>query len=141
MIEDQGSFFVGGVPKITNYTTLPAPGNPNQTLQPSQIIIGQMYVQFQIPADKKPGAPPVIMVHGSAHTGAALESTPDGREGWRSYFVRNGISTYVVDQPGRRRSGFDQSIIHEATVLIRNGEVEQGLAMLPRIGSITNDRA
>ena len=54
------------------------------------------------------------MVHGSTHTAACLESTPDGREGWAPYFVRNGISTYVVDQAGRGRSGFDESVIREA---------------------------
>src|SRR6187549_4047547 len=58
-IEDQGSFFIGGVPKITSYAAAPpANGAP----VPNQITIGQMYVQFQIPAKKKAG-PPVIMVH------------------------------------------------------------------------------
>ena len=57
---------------------------------------------------------PVVMVHGSTHTGAALDSTPDGREGWYPYFVRNGLATYVVDQSGRGRSGFDQSVLLEA---------------------------
>lgn len=141
VIEDQGSFFVGGVPKVTNYATLPPPGNASQTLRPAQIMIGQMYVQFQIPAEKKPGVPPVIMVHGSAHTGAALESTPDGREGWLPYFVRNGVSTYVVDQSGRGRSGFDLSVINEAASLIGSGDVEDGMSMLPRIGTISDDRA
>ena len=65
-----------------------------------------MYVQFQIPARLSPPGWPVIMVHGSTHTGAALESTPDGREGWYPYFVRKGVATYVVDQSGRGRSGF-----------------------------------
>jgi len=64
---------------------------------PQQITIGQMYVQFQIPAKKNGTGWPVIMVHGSSHTAACLESTPDGREGWYPYFVRKGISTYVVD--------------------------------------------
>ena len=41
------------------------------------------------------------MVHGSTHTGAALDATPDGREGWFPYAVRNGLATFVVDQPGR----------------------------------------
>ena len=102
VIEDQGSFFIGGVPKVTNYATVPA---PNQQPAPNQITIGQMYVQFQIPATKKRNAAPVIMVHGSTHTAACLESTPDGREGWYPYFVRKGISTYLVDQAGRGRSG------------------------------------
>ena len=94
VIEDQGSFFIGGVPKVTNYATVPG---PNQTAAPNQITIGQMYVQFEIPEKKKPKMPPVIMVHGSNHTAACLESTPDGREGWYPYFVRKGISTYLVD--------------------------------------------
>src|SRR5881296_4370434 len=125
VIEDQGSFFIGGVPKVTNYATLPPANAPNTPITPNQITIGQMYVQFQIPARKKPG-PPVIMVHGSSHTAACLESTPDGREGWAPYFVRHGISTYVVDQAGRGRSGFDESVIHEAAALIRNGDVANG---------------
>ena len=112
VIEDQGSFFIGGVAKVTPYATVPP---PNQTMAPNQITIGQMYVQFQIPATKKANQPPVIMVHGSSHTAACLESTPDGREGWAPYFVRNGISTYIVDQAGRGRSGFDESVIHEGT--------------------------
>src|SRR5438874_10210096 len=67
VIEDQGSFFIGGVPKVTTYATVPG---PNQMPAPNQITIGQMYVQFQIPASKKANTPPVIMVHGSTHTAA-----------------------------------------------------------------------
>src|SRR5580698_8203217 len=111
VIEDQGSFFIGGVQKVTNFATVPG---PNQTAAPSQITIGQMYVQFEIPQTKKAHMPPVIMVHGSSHTAACLESTPDGREGWYPYFVRKGISVYLVDQAGRGRSGFDESVLNEA---------------------------
>src|SRR5713101_8097518 len=112
VIEDQGSFF-----------------------------IGQMYVQFQIPANRKPNMPPVIMVHGSTHTAACLESTPDGREGWAPYFVRQGISTYIVDQAGRGRSGFDESVIHEAAAMIRNGDIANGTALIPGFGRITDNGA
>jgi hypothetical protein len=140
VIEDQGSFFIGGVPKVTNYAALAPPNTPNAAT-PNQITIGQMYVQFQIPARKKPGALPVIMVHGSTHTAACLESTPDGREGWAPYFVRQGISTYVVDQAGRGRSGFDESVIHEAAMMIRNGDVQKGAAMIPAFGRITDNGA
>ena len=138
VIEDQGSFFIGGVPKVTNYATVPG---PNQQPAPNQITIGQMYVQFQIPAAKKRNAPPVIMVHGSTHTAACLESTPDGREGWYPYFVRKGISTYLVDQAGRGRSGFDESVLHEAAALIRGGDTAKGLAMIPSFGRITDNGA
>ena len=142
VIEDQGSFFIGGVPKVTNYAAVPPPNAPNQAAPaPNQITIGQMYVQFQIPARKKARTPPVIMVHGSTHTAACLESTPDGREGWAPYFVRNGISTYVVDQAGRGRSGFDQSVLHEAAAMIRSGDVQKGAALLPSFGRITDNGA
>src|SRR5947208_12071724 len=138
VIEDQGSFFIGGVPKVTTYATV---AGPNQTLNPNQITIGQMYVQFQIPANKKGNSPPVIMVHGSSHTAACLESTPDGREGWAPYFVRQGISTYIVDQAGRGRSGFDESVIHEAAAMIRNGDITNGTARMPGFGRITDNGA
>jgi hypothetical protein len=103
---DQGAFFVGGVPKVTNYASSSTAGPPQQ------ITIGQSYVQFQIPAQRRKW--PLIMIHGSTHTGAALDATPDGKEGWYSYAVRNNLATFIVDQPGRGRSGFDQSVILEA---------------------------
>ncbi|PYS27699.1 MAG: hypothetical protein DMG11_15515 [Acidobacteria bacterium] len=143
VIEDQGSFFIGGVPKVTNYATVPVatPANPNPVALPNQVTIGQMYVQFQIPVNKKRNTPPVIMVHGSSHTAACLESTPDGREGWYPYFVRKGISTYLIDQAGRGRSGFDESVIHEATALLKNGDNENGLGLMPSFGRITDNGA
>ena len=140
VIEDQGSFFIGGVPKVTGYASAPTPNNPNPAA-PNQITIGQMYVQFEIPQTKKRGAPPVIMVHGSSHTAACLESTPDGREGWYPYFVRKGIPTYLVDQAGRGRSGFDESVIQEGVAMIRSGDVQGGLALLPGFQRITDNGA
>jgi hypothetical protein len=141
VIEDQGSFFVGGVPKVTDYATVPPPNAASQAPTPNQIMIGQMYVQFEIPLTKKRNAAPVIMVHGSSHTAACLESTPDGREGWYPYFVRKGISTYLVDQAGRGRSGFDESVINEAAATIRSGDTAKGLAMVPAVARITDNGA
>src|ERR1700686_4578777 len=129
VIEDQGSFYIGGVPKVTNYAPEPTLNNPDLT--PNQIMIGQMYVQFQIPPTKKRGMPPVIMVHGSSHTAACLESTPDGREGWYPYFVRKGVPSYVVDQAGRGRSGFDESVIHEGEARVASGDLKGAADVLP----------
>ena len=124
-VEDQGSFFIGGVTKVSEHAAIPfAPPGQTAVPTPQQITIGQMYVQFQIPQRKSGPGWPVIMVHGSTHTGAALESTPDGREGWYPYFVRKGIATSVVDQSGRGRSGFDQSVLHEAEARIAAGDVK-----------------
>ena len=143
LIEDQGSFVIGGVPKVTDYATLPpnVATAPAATPAPHQITIGQMYVQYQVPGRKAGTGWPVIMVHGSSHTAACLESTPDGREGWYPYFVRKGNATYIVDQAGRGRSGFDESVIHEGEVKISNGDVKAGMELMPRIGRITDDGA
>ena len=103
---DQGAFFVGGVPKVTNFATSTAGTTPGQ------VIIGQSYVQFQIPNKRRQW--PIVMIHGSAHTGAALDATAHGTEGWLSQSVRNNLATFVMDQPGRGRSGSDSSVIHEA---------------------------
>jgi hypothetical protein len=146
-IEDQGSFFVGGVQKITDYAVVPQPPGPGAPAAtppaptPQQITIGQMYVQFQIPARKYNAGWPVVMVHGSTHTGACLEATPDGREGWYPYFVRNGVPSYVVDQAGRGRSGFDQSVIHEGEARLARGDAAGAAAMIPSFGRISDSGA
>ena len=31
--------------------------------------------------------PPIVMIHGGAHTGACYLATPDGRQGWAHVFV------------------------------------------------------
>ena len=127
---DQGSFFVGGVPKVTPYAASADAGDGSSL---EQIVIGQMYVQFQIPTERRQW--PIVMIHGSTHTGAALDATPDGREGWLAYAVRNNLATFVVDQPGRGRSGFDQSVLHEAKAT-RNWD------LIPsNFGRITDNRA
>jgi len=145
VIEDQGSFFVGGVQKITEHAAAVPPAAPGTAAPtgpvPQQITIGQMYVQFQIPAKKSGAGWPVIMVHGSTHTGACLEATPDGREGWYPYFVRKGVPSYVVDQAGRGRSGFDQSVIHEGEARLVSGDTKGAADLLPSFGRITDNGA
>ena len=142
-LEDQGSFFIGGVTKVSPYATVPGapPGQRAPAPAPQQITVGQMYVQFQIPARRAAPGWPVIMVHGSTHTGAALESTPDGREGWYPYFVRNGVATYVVDQSGRGRSGFDQSLLHEVRALLLAGDRDAAATLLPAFPRISDNGA
>jgi hypothetical protein len=86
-----GNFFVGGEDK-----TLAAG---------SEITVGQMYVEYKIPMGT--AKVPVIMVHGCCLSSKSWQETPDGRMGWDEYFVRKGHPTYLADQVGRARSGFD----------------------------------
>ena len=70
-----------------------------------------MYVEIRIPA-KQTHPYPIVMVHGGTMSGTNYTGTPDGREGWAQYFVRQGYAVYVVDQPGRGRSGFLSAAVY-----------------------------
>jgi pimeloyl-ACP methyl ester carboxylesterase len=67
--------------------------------------VGQMYVEFMVPA-RRSHPYPIVMVHGGSQTGTNFTGTPDGREGWAQYFVRRGYAVYVVDQVARGRSAY-----------------------------------
>jgi hypothetical protein len=54
--------------------------------------------------------------------------------------VRKGVSTYVVDQAGRGRSGFDQSVIHEGESRI-GSDAKAAMDLLPSFGRITDNGA
>jgi pimeloyl-ACP methyl ester carboxylesterase len=118
---DQGSLYVGGVPKNTIYANSAIAAGP-----PADLIIGQMYVQFQIPTKHRQW-PPLILVHGAPAPGTIWEATPDGREGWLPHALQNNFSMFVVDQAGRARSGFDRSVLHEA-------RVTNNVSLIPTLG-------
>jgi pimeloyl-ACP methyl ester carboxylesterase len=89
-IAKQGYFFVGG--KIDTSIE----GAP---------MVGQMYVEYQIP-QKLQHPYPVVMIHGGSQTGTNFTGTPDGREGWAQHFLRRGYAVYVVDQVARGRAAY-----------------------------------
>src|SRR5215813_1399494 len=126
-LQDEGSFFIGGHSVHSEH-----PGTPNTGgAGPGQIMINQMYVQYRIP--RTVSGPPIVMVHGSGHTGVTYETTPDGREGWATYFVRKNFPVYVVDHSGRGRSGFDPTPINRA-------KADTNVALLPDIPLTTRER-
>ena len=54
-------------------------------------VVGQMYVEFQIPQTLDHPYP-IVMIHGGGQTGTNFTGTPDGREGWAQYFLRRGYA-------------------------------------------------
>jgi pimeloyl-ACP methyl ester carboxylesterase len=80
-------------------------GGKNTVVSGHTYVVGQMYVEMRIPAQQTHPFP-IIMVHGGTRTGTTYTGAPDGREGWAQYFARRGYAVYVVDQPGRGRSGY-----------------------------------
>lgn len=90
------SFYVGGERHVVS----------SPFFGTDEITFGAMYVQHMAPAEATFPCP-VLFLHGGMHTGVTWETTPDGREGWQTLFVRGGFDTYVVDQPWRGRSAPD----------------------------------
>jgi pimeloyl-ACP methyl ester carboxylesterase len=90
----QGYFFVGG-----SYIDTKA----------GPIMERQMYVEYRIPA-RTTQPYPIVMIHGAAQTGTNFTGTPDGRKGWADWFVEQGYPVYVVDQPARGRSAYNDTI-------------------------------
>ena len=127
-LQDEGSFFVNGQQTASTHPGTAAGG----ISQPGTITVNQMYVQYRIPQEVR--GPAIVMVHGSGHTGATYETTPDGREGWATYFARKGFPVYVVDHSGRGRSGFNPTAINRA-------RAESNAALLPDLQIAPRERA
>ena len=107
-LQDEGTFFVNGQTIRSDFPNLPAEGLD----APGEVTVNQMYVHYRIPENV--AGRPIVLVHGANHTGVTYETTPDGREGWATYFARKGFPVYVVDQSGRGRSGFNAQAINQA---------------------------
>ena len=99
-IAEQGSFAVGG-------TVVKAPGEfdfANPTRSDGRTLHGDhAAVSYQIPMDAK--AIPLVFLPGYGQTSRCWDTTPDGREGWRTTFLRRGWPVYLVDQPRRGSAG------------------------------------
>jgi pimeloyl-ACP methyl ester carboxylesterase len=119
-LKDEGTFYVHGKKVSTQFSGATAPGAPLPA--PATIMIEQMYVHYRIPA--KVTNYPIVFVHGGGLTGQSYETTPDGREGWATYFARKGFPTYVVDFPTRGRAAFNPIPIHQ-------GKYEQDWSKIP----------
>lgn len=103
-LSDRGSFFVGGETVEQSFVEL------GSARAADSVTVNQMYVEYMVPSDAT--GVPWVMVHGAGLSGKTYDTTPDGRMGWYEYFVRQGHPTYVVDQVGRARSGFNQAVFN-----------------------------
>ena len=118
-LADEGMFFVSGTSLLSTHPGA-SPAGPSR---PGTVTINQMYVHYRVPAQLTSPLP-IVLVHGGGLTGASYETTPDGREGWATYLARKGYAVYVVDTPGRGRSGFNATAINQA-------KAESSVAALP----------
>lgn len=91
-------------------------GGKYTTIKDTQAMSGQIYAEFQIPAHLTHPYP-IVFVHGGGQTGTNFTGTPDGREGWAQFFLRQGYAVYVVDQAGRGRSAYQATLYGPQTTV------------------------
>ena len=88
--------FVAGAIAMTTAQTRPAEplsiarqgylfaGGKYSTVNGRQVMSGQLYAEFQIPA-RQSHPWPIVMVHGGAQSGTNFSGTPDGRANHRQF--------------------------------------------------------
>ncbi len=105
VIQQQGSFAVGGASVTAPGTFDPiAQGAYTPTPDPrGQSLHGDhAYVFYQIPVNAR--RLPLVFWHGHGESARTWETTPDGREGFQTIFLRRGYAVYLIDQPRRGRA-------------------------------------
>ena len=100
VIQDQGSFAVGGT-----MTENPGEFDAYKPAPPiGQTFRGDhAYAFYQIPVNAR--MLPLVLWHGAGQFSKTWETTPDGREGYQTLFLRRGFSVYTIDQPRRGNAG------------------------------------
>jgi pimeloyl-ACP methyl ester carboxylesterase len=90
-LADQGYFWVGMEEKKVVVNN--APGT---------ILVGQTFVQYLKPEQKRHRFP-VVLIHGGAGQGTHYMGI-GGNAGWAHYFVQAGYDTYIMDRVGHGRA-------------------------------------
>jgi len=103
-IARQGSLEAGG--RIIDCPTNDGGDPSSKRFPPGHVVVDNVYATYQYPvAQRSPY--PILFNSGGGHTARVYDTTPDGREGWLTLFLREGFATYGVDRVNTGRSGTD----------------------------------
>ena len=98
-LQEQGSFAVGGT-----VTSGPGPFDPLKPGAEWNTYHGDhAYAFYQVPLNPRPL--PLVFWHGAGQSSKTWETTPDGREGFQTVFLRRRFPVYLIDQPRRGKAG------------------------------------
>ena len=103
-IARQGSLEAGG--RVIACATNDGGDLNSRRWPPGHVVVDNVYATYQYPAEQK-YAYPILFNPGGGHTARVYDTTPDGREGWLTLFLREGFATYGVDRVNTGRSGTD----------------------------------
>jgi pimeloyl-ACP methyl ester carboxylesterase len=109
LIARQGSLEAGG--KVIHCLHNDG-GDPGNVRYPAGAVsIEHVYASYQYPVDLRYPYP-ILFNPGGGHSARVYDTTPDGREGWLTLFLRHGFATYGVDRVNTGRSGSDIDAIN-----------------------------
>ncbi|MDE5768805.1 MAG: alpha/beta fold hydrolase [Oscillospiraceae bacterium] len=122
-IVGQGVFSSGGV--VTSAVSGdydPAQSWKDETKAGNTAHIDHANVFYQIPAENNDN--PIVYLHGYRQSRVCWMTTPDGREGFSTLFMRNGHSAFLVDQPRRGAAGAASEISGDTDLDMWYGEID-----------------
>lgn len=112
-IKEEGMFSSGGTvteavegefDETTNWLDSTRKGNTAH--------IDHANVLYQIPQSET--GLPMVFLHGYGQSRMGWMTTPDGREGWSTSFLKKGHSVFLVDQPRRGEAGSTAAMTNDS---------------------------
>jgi len=103
-IAKQGSIEVGG--EMVFCPTNDGGDPKSQRWPPGRVMINHVHATYQYPANQTYKYP-ILFNPAAGHSARVYDTTPDGREGWLTLFVREGFAVYGVDRVNTGRAGSD----------------------------------
>lgn len=102
VIAEQGMFSAGGI-TVTSEGTFVPEDQWEETGAGQTAHVDHANVLYQIPEEET--GLPMVFLHGYGQSRMGWMTTPDGREGWSTMFLRMGHSVYLIDEPRRGEAG------------------------------------
>lgn len=112
-IKEEGMFSSGGT------VTKPVEGEFDETTNwldstraGNTAHVDHANVLYQMPEDET--GLPMVFLHGYGQSRMGWMTTPDGREGWSTSFLKKGHSVFLVDQPRRGEAGSTTAMTNDS---------------------------
>ena len=112
-IAKQGVFSSGGT------VTTPVEGTYDETTnwldstrKGNTAHVDHANVLYQIPENET--ELPMVFLHGYGQSRTGWMTTPDGRDGWSTSFLKKGHGVFLVDQPRRGEAGSTSSMTNDS---------------------------
>lgn len=123
-IAQQGMFSSGGI--ITSAVS--GDYDPSQSWKDTSRAgntshVDHANVLYQIPSNDNGN--PIVYLHGYRQSRMCWMTTPDGRDGFSTLFLKNGHSAFLVDQPRRGEAGMTTEISEDTDFDMWYGEIKR----------------